>query len=410
VRQCLKLFYPENLNDYSAKANSYLTLSISHCTEYQSCDNKRMFDMFKRNKEKEVWVNISSRTILRVIIMVAASILLWIILRRTSHALILIFTAFFLALALNAPVHWLAQAIPGKKRGSRALATTISTVIVFILLASFFASIIPPLARQTNDFISAIPHIIREVHDKNSNFGKVITHYHLTSQVNNLGGELKSRLHTIASSAVSTIGHLTTSVFSVVAILVLTFMMLVEGPRWTQKINQELIPNQYQEHLSRLANEMYKVIKGYVNGQVVLAALAALLITPALFILHIGYPLALAVLIFIFGLIPMVGHTLGAIVISIVALFHSPIAAIIILVYYLFYQQVENYVIQPRIQANTTDLSPLLVFMAIVIGISFDGLFGGLIAIPIAGCLRVLIIDYLETKHLVHNETINSTK
>jgi len=160
--------------------------------------------MFKRNKEKEVWVNISSRTILRVIIMVAASILLWIILRRTSHALILIFTAFFLALALNAPVHWLAQAIPGKKRGSRALATTISTVIVFILLASFFASIIPPLARQTNDFISAIPHIIREVHDKNSNFGKVITHYHLTSQVNNLGGELKSRLHTIASSAVST--------------------------------------------------------------------------------------------------------------------------------------------------------------------------------------------------------------
>ena len=106
----------------------------------------------------------------------------------------------------------------------------------------------------------------------------------------------------------------------------------------------------------------------------------------------------------------MVGHTLGAIVISIVALFHSPIAAIIILVYYLFYQQVENYVIQPRIQANTTDLSPLLVFMAIVIGISFDGLFGGLIAIPIAGCLRVLIIDYLETKHLVHNETINSTK
>ena len=369
-----------------------------------------MFDMFKRNKEKEVWVNISSRTILRVIIMVAASILLWIILRRTSHALILIFTAFFLALALNAPVHWLAQAIPGKKRGSRALATTISTVIVFILLASFFASIIPPLARQTNDFISAIPHIIREVHDKNSNFGKVITHYHLTSQVNNLGGELKSRLHTIASSAVSTIGHLTTSVFSVVPILVLTFMMLVEGPRWTQKINQELIPNQYQEHLSRLANEMYKVIKGYVNGQVVLAALAGLLITRALFILHIGYPLALAVLIFIFGLDPNGRSYFRRNSHLNCRPVDSPIAAIIILVYYLFYQQVENYVIQPRIQANTTDLSPLLVFMAIVIGISFDGLFGGLIAITLADCIRVLIIDYLETKHLVHNETINSTK
>jgi predicted PurR-regulated permease PerM len=369
-----------------------------------------MAGISSHDKDKQFWVNVSTRTILRVIIMVTVTLLLWIILKRTAHALILIFTALFLAIALNSPVHWLAQKIPGKKKGSRALATTISTIFVFIVLASFFASIIPPLARQTNDFISAIPHIIREVHNKNSAFGKIVTHYHLTSQVNNLGSELKSRLHGIVNTGVSTIGHLTTSVFSVVAILVLTFMMLVEGPRWVHKIDQDLVPSEYRDHLSRLATEMIKVIKGYVNGQVVLAAIAALLITPALFILHIGYPLALAVIIFIFGLIPMVGHTLGAIVISIVALFHSPLAALIILIYYLFYQQVENYVIQPRIQANTTNLSPLIVFMAIVIGISFDGLFGGLIAIPLAGCIRVLVVDFLTHRRLFVPESIDSTK
>jgi predicted PurR-regulated permease PerM len=369
-----------------------------------------MLGIGKHNKEREVWVNISTRNIVRVIVLVAIAFLLWIILKRVAHALILIFAAFFLAMALNSPVHWLAQKIPGKKKGSRALATTISTVFVFLVLASFFASIIPPLSRQTNDFIAAIPHIIREVHNQNSNFGKIVAHYHLTNQVNNLGGELKSRLHTIASSAVSTIGHLTTSVFSVVAILVLTFMMLVEGPRWIHRIHEELVPGEYKQHIALLSDQMYKVIKGYVNGQVVLAALAALLITPALFILHIGYPLALAVLIFFFGLIPMVGHTLGAIVITIVALFHSPLAAIVILVYYLFYQQVENYVIQPHIQSNTTNLTPLLVFMAIIIGIGFDGIFGGLIAIPVAGCLRVLVVDYLSNRHVIAPELIDNSK
>jgi predicted PurR-regulated permease PerM len=143
---------------------------------------------------------------------------------------------------------------------------------------------------------------------------------------------------------------------------------------------------------------MYKVICGYVNGQVLLAAIAALLITPALFVLHISYPLALMVVIFVCGLIPLFGHTIGAIIITIVALFHSPWSALIILAYYILYMQIENYLIQPHIQSNTTNLSPLLVFMAVVIGVEFDGLFGGLVAIPIMGCLRVFVIDYLHSR------------
>ena len=92
----------------------------------------------------------------------------------------------------------------------------------------------------------------------------------------------------------------------------------------------------------------------------------------------------------------MIGHTIGAIIVTLVALTESPLAALIILSYYIFYQQVENYAVQPRIQANTTDMSPLLVFIAVVIGVSFSGIIGGLVAIPVAGCLRVALLYWLE--------------
>ncbi|MEK7152422.1 MAG: AI-2E family transporter, partial [Patescibacteria group bacterium] len=148
---------------------------------------------------------------------------------------------------------------------------------------------------------------------------------------------------------------------------------------------------------------MYKVVKGYVNGQVILAALAAVLITPMFFILGISYPVALMVVVFICGLIPMVGHTIGAIFVTLVAVFTSPAAALIILAYYFLYQQIENYLVQPRIQANSTNMSPLLVFMSVVIGVNFGGILGGLVAIPIAGCLRILALDYLRRKKIIIN-------
>jgi predicted PurR-regulated permease PerM len=84
-----------------------------------------------------------------------------------------------------------------------------------------------------------------------------------------------------------------------------------------------------------------------------------------------------------------------------VALFHSTSAAVIILIYYLLYQQIETYLIQPRIQANSTNMSPLLVFMSVIVGVSFGGLFGGLVAIPVAGCLRIGLLEYLRTQKII---------
>lgn len=360
-----------------------------------------MFKMFRRDNEpQEMALTITTETFVRVLLLVIGTIIILGALHKASHALLLIFVAFFLALALNAPVHWLAERLPGKRRGSRALATTISFTAVVIILAIFLASLVPPLVKQTRNFIDTAPNLARQVKSKDSEIGKFIRQHNLEGEVDKFANQLSDRLQHASGSAVSAISSVTSSVFSVLTILVLTFMMLVEAPRW-HVFSRQLVPLRHRKRADRLSQDIYKVIKGYVNGQVLLAALAALLISPVLFLTHVSYPVALTFVVFICGLIPMVGHTIGAIVVSLVALFHSTSSAIIVLAYYILYQQIENYLVQPRLQASTTNMSPLLVFVSVVIGVSFGGIVGGLVAIPVGGSIKVVLLDYLRARKIV---------
>ncbi len=366
-----------------------------------------MFTLGRKNKD-EVEITISNRTIVRTVALVIFSLILLQLIRQAGHALLLIFTAFFLALALNSPVQWIAMRLPGKRRGNRTLATTLSFLLVIGLLIGFLASIVPPLVRQTSSFINQAPQLIESVRDDNTSLGEFVRRYNLQDQVDKFSDQLGDRLKNLTGTAVSTFGRITSSIFSTLTILVLTFMMLIEGPRWLRLFRQ-LTPQEKRAHLDMLGRDMYKVIKGFVNGQVMLATLAAVLILVPLFIFDVSYPIALMGVVFICGLIPMVGHTIGAVIVSTVALFHSPVSAVGVLAYYILYQQIENYILQPRIQANSTNMSPLLVFGSVIIGVSFGGLFGGLVAIPLAGCIRIALLDYLQTRNILDSPPAKSS-
>lgn len=355
----------------------------------------------------EVEVLISNRTILRVIVAAILAIVFVVAVRRSEHTLTLIGVSVFLSLALNAPVHWLADRLPGRVKGNRGFATGVSIVIVLVLLGAFLSVIVPPLVNQTSKFIHEAPTLVEQVRDQNSSFGKFIRQHHLQNQVDKVSQQLSSRVDNISGTAVSTVTHIGSSLFATVTVTVLTIMMLAEGPRW-RRIFEQLIPSRHSKRTQRLAHDMNRVIKGYVNGQVTLAAIASVLIVPMLFILHISNPLALMVIVFVCGLIPMVGHTIGAVIITTVALFHSLTAAIIILAYYILYQQIENYVVQPRVQANATNMSALLVFISVILGANFGGLLGALVAIPIVGCIRVAVLDYLESRNILSKSTVNA--
>lgn len=353
-----------------------------------------------------VTLNIPTRMIVKTLLLIVVAFIGLIAIREASHPLTLIFVALFLTLALNAPVHWIAQHVPGKAKGNRTLATGLSFLIVLILITAFLISIVPPLVRQSANFINNAPELLQDSQDTNTSLGKFVDRYHLQDDIDKFSSQLSDRLGDVGSTAVSSFTRLTGNVFSILTVLVLTFMMLIEGPRWI-RFFRDVIPDEHHARADRLARDMYRVVKGYVNGQVVLALLAALLILPVLLIVGVGYPAALVVVVFVCGLIPLVGHTIGAIIVSFVALFTSPWAALVVLVYYILYQQIENYVVQPKIQANSTNMSPLLVFGSVIVGVSFGGLLGGLVAIPVAGCLRIVLIDYLSAKKIIEPSTVN---
>lgn len=356
----------------------------------------------KGDEKQSVEITISNGTVLRVLALTAGVVGLIAAINQAAHALTLIFIAFFLALALNAPVHWLSSRLPGKRKGSRSLATSISFLIIILLLGGFIASVATPLAKQTDKFIDAAPRLVRDFRSQDSETGRFIRKYNLEDQVQNFSDQLQERIKDAGGTAVAGVQRIGNSAFALLTVLVLTFMMLVEGPRWLGFF-RSIVPDRRRPQSDRLLKEMYQVIKGYVNGQVLLAAIAAIVITPVIFLLGISYPVALMVIVFICGLIPMVGHTIGAIIVTLVALFQSIPAAIIILAFYILYQQLENIFVQPKIQANSTNMSPLLVFASVLIGISFGGIFAGLVAIPVAGCLRIIVLEYLRSKNIISN-------
>lgn len=368
-----------------------------------------MLGLKTKDKDTTVTLNITNRTIIRVMLLVIAALLGLAAVRQASYPLTLIFTALFLSLALNAPVHWIAQRLPGKRKGSRVAATAISFLVVILVLVGFLASIVPPMVRQTSNFIGNVPSLIEQTKDPDTAIGGFIDRNNLQDDIDKFSKQLSSRLDDVGSTAVSSVSRVGSSIFAVLTVLVLTFMMLIEGPRWRRFI-QDIIPDEHKARTDSLAHDMYRVIKGYVNGQVVLALIAALILLPALLVLNVSYPAALVVVVFICGLIPLVGHTIGAVIVSLVALFESPWSALFILSYYILYQQIENYVIQPRVQANSTNMSPLLVFAAVIIGVSFGGLLGGLVAIPVAGCIRIALLDYLRHKKIIGPKTVDTGK
>lgn len=355
------------------------------------------------NKPKKREIAISNKTVFRILVIIILTLFALRFFSRVSHPLSLIFFAFFLSLALNPVVGWIADKLRIK---TRAAATGIAYFVVVLLIGSFISWVVPPLIRQTVDFVSSAPQTISTLKDENSTAGKLVKKYHLQEQVDGLSQNIRDRTKNIQQPVISTASRIGAALVSLLTVFVLTFMMLVEGPVWVERY-WLLHPKERREHDRELARHMYRIVTGYVNGQVVLALLVSVLGLVALLIsstlLHVSInAVALAGIMFFTGLIPMIGHLIGAVIVVTACLFVSVPLAIIMAIFIFIHQQVENITLQPYIQAKFNELTPLLVFIAALLGIGFGGLIGAFIAIPAAGCAKILIEDYLEQRKIKH--------
>ncbi len=344
-------------------------------------------------------VNLTNRTIVRIILLIVATLFTLKFLGSAARPLILISTAFFLALALNPAVSWIARRLKSK---SRARATGVAYLLVLVILITFITLVIPPLFAQIRDFIADVPQTIQNAKNQDTSLGSFVRRYNLNEQLDGLASDFSYRFKDIHRPVLSTAGRIGSGLISTITVLILTFMMLVEGPFWLEKI-LDMQAAEKRERLRRLALKMYKVVTGYVNGQLLIAliggsfALMALLIASTIFNVSVN-AVALAGIIALMSLIPMIGNMIGASLVVLVCLFSSLPLAITMAVFFLVYQQIENATIQPYIQARNNELTPLLVFVAALLGVSVGGLFGGIVAIPAAGCAKILWEDYFARK------------
>lgn len=326
------------------------------------------------------------------------------------NALLILGIAAFLAIALNPPVSAIGRLLPGK---SRIGATALAYILVVVSLLGFFLTVIPTIVDQMARFIKTLPAIVTTLGEQLHWIDDLVKRYGLEQQYNDALNNIQSQASQVASNAggsvVSSVGSIVEVFVTSLIILVLAFLMLVEGPIWMRRLWSLYTDTKKRTHHQQIVRKMYKVITGYVNGQVIIAAIAGtcslvtIVILSAIFDMPANLAIPIAVIIFITGLIPMFGATIGAIIACILIAINSIGAATVFLIYYIIYQQIENNFTAPMIQSRAVEISALSVLVALTIGLSLFGILGGLISIPIAGCVRVLVLDYIERRQASTN-------
>jgi predicted PurR-regulated permease PerM len=355
--------------------------------------------MAKKSDSNQIVINIDSGTVFRILGLVVVTLLALKFVQNIAHSLVLIFISFFLALALNPAVSRISRMLRLK---SRVLATGVAYIAVLTVLSLFIAFVVPPLVGQTVDFIKEVPKAIEDYSREDSAANRFVDKYNLEKQVDQFASDFGSRFGDIGSGVVSTAGKVGSTVANTIVVLVLTFMMLVEGPVWLRRF-WSVQPVGKRKHRQEIALKMYRVVTNYVNGQVFIAALGGFFATIAIFILSQIFDasvnaVALGGIIALFALLPLIGTILGAVIVVLACLLVSLPLAIAVAIYFIVYQQLENVTIQPYVQSRGNNLTPLTVFVAAIIGVGFGGFLGALVAIPTVGCIKILVEDYFARR------------
>jgi predicted PurR-regulated permease PerM len=337
-------------------------------------------------------VHFRPRTILVVLGIIIAAYLLLHIVQAAQGILIWIFIAIFLALALNPAV----DAV--QRRGVRRRGTAVSIVFLgaIVGIVAIAATVVPTIVAQVNDFIDAVPGYVADLTEGKGRLGFLEREYQITERVREAleeGGATK--VLGLSNTALAVTKGVITAVFATLTIAFLTLFMLLEGPAWMERL-YGLLPEEKQPRWRAIGRDIYRTIGGYVTGNLTISLIAGIVSTLALVILGVPYAVALGLLVGILDLIPLAGATIAALLVTTVAFLDSTTSGVIILIFFVVYQQIENHILQPVVYGRTVQLSPLAVLIAVLIGSELAGVIGALAAIPVAGTIQVILVDWLK--------------
>jgi predicted PurR-regulated permease PerM len=329
-------------------------------------------------------------SVLAIVLAVAATLqLLWIARQVITWVLI----AVFLALALNPLVEFLMR--HGVRR--RGLAIGFSYLLFFSFVFVLGSAFIPTLVDEIGDFREAVPGFVQDLTEGRGRLGFLQERYQIVDRVEeSIETVDPARLAGFSGTAIAVTKGIITVVIATITIIVMTFFMLLEGPGWVERF-YGLVPRESRARWRKVGHDIYLTVGGFVVGALLIATVAGVSAAIVLSVLGVSYAFALALLVALLDLIPLAGATIATVVVSTVAFLDSGwVIGLIVLGYFIVYQQVENHVLYPIVYSRTVQLSPLAILIAVLIGASVAGILGAIAAIPIAGTIQVLVMDWIR--------------
>jgi predicted PurR-regulated permease PerM len=333
---------------------------------------------------------VSTRLIVKVVLVAAAVLgaLYLIYLLRTVIGLVLI--AAFFALAIAPAVNWL-----NERKVPRAMAILLVYLGIGGTIFGIGLLLVPPVVSGVENLSNDVPGYVDDLRN-NKTIREYDDRYHISDKLQEQADQLPSKL----GDAAGALQDVTVGVFSkfvqLFAILVISFLLLMEGPAMLAFFYAQF-PERRSKRIRKVAQDVSDAISGYVFGNFVISVLAGGVTYLTLTILDIPFAVPLAFLFGFLDLIPLVGATIGGIMVGIVvAFFDFPGDLIIWLAVFIGYQQIENYLIQPYVYGKAVRVHPLTVIVAILVGSSLLGILGALVAIPIAASIQSVVRDWWQ--------------
>jgi predicted PurR-regulated permease PerM len=347
-------------------------------------------------------VRFRPRAVLVVLGLILAAFAMLRILLVAQGVLIWILIAVFLALALNPAVDWL-QAHGVGRRGLAVAITFVGTILVIAAVGALF---VPTLVREVNDFANAVPGYVEDLTEGRGRLGFLEREYQIVERIRAAVEEQGAAgVLGLSGTALSVTRSVVTAVVATLTITFLTLFMLLEGRQWIERF-YALLPEDQQPRWRAIGQDIYRVVGGYVAGNLLISLIAGVVSTIMLLAVGVQYAVALGLLVALLDLVPLAGATIAAVLVSTVAFIGEGwVRGVIVVVFFLAYQQLENHVLQPMVYGRTVQLSPLAVLIAVLIGAELAGIIGALGAIPVAGTIQVILRDVLAHRRARMVET-----
>ncbi|HET8607368.1 MAG TPA: AI-2E family transporter [Gaiellaceae bacterium] len=336
-------------------------------------------------------VHFRPRTILTALLVLLGVGIVLYVLWISRQVISWVLVALFLALALNPAVEWLNRNWV-RRRGA---AVGIAFVAALVVVGGLAAAFIPTLIDQVAHFSDAVPGYVHDLTHGRGRLGFLETKYHIVEKVRHAiktGGA--GRVLGVTGTALAVTKSVLTAVVAILTIIFMTLFMLLEGPSWVERF-YGLLPEAQRPRWRAVGHDIYRTVGGYVTGNLLISLIAGVASGILLFAVGVPYAVALGLLVALLDLIPLAGATIAAVIVTLIAFAANGLTAgIVVAVFFVVYQQVENHVLQPLVYGRTVQLSPLAVLISVLIGAQVAGVLGALAAIPVAGAIQVVLVDW----------------